>query len=417
MKEFFKLKTLSIIFLFLVVSMLISVSIVFFTKDNYKIVRAGTGDNVSGFAWSENIGWISFNSFDCDTDEDGFYDGTPVGCPASGAVENYGVTIDQTTGNFSGYAWSENIGWISFVENDPPNFDFSANCIDSLSCDDASDNCTACYNSGDGGVYGWAKILSLGVDGWLKLSDDSVVSWSGDGVKISLNEFIGWAWNGSDTPDVGIGWVSFNCSNDSSCATVDYKVNFSGSGAVGVPAAPSNLTMNLIDCNSVRMNWVDNSDNEDNFETQWSLDGSSGWTTHNPDLDPNIEQRTISQSEKSTIYYQVRAKNSYGNSDWEPISGGAQASTNYCPPVLSASGDCELITLTWTYGGSSTYDLYRDDGSGMNLYDDDVSSKYPDTDVESDLTYTYRIRAVSDSLDSNDVTLTPCPTLPTWMEK
>jgi len=28
------------------------------------LARAGTGDNVSGYAWSENIGWISFNILD-----------------------------------------------------------------------------------------------------------------------------------------------------------------------------------------------------------------------------------------------------------------------------------------------------------------------------------------------------------------
>ena len=30
-------------------------------------VKAGADDNVSGFAWSENIGWISFNCTNLDT--------------------------------------------------------------------------------------------------------------------------------------------------------------------------------------------------------------------------------------------------------------------------------------------------------------------------------------------------------------
>ena len=63
---------------------------------------AGTGDNVSGFAWSENIGWINFNG------------------------SNYGVNVSPLNGKLSGFAWSENIGWISFNESDtgaPPSND------------------------------------------------------------------------------------------------------------------------------------------------------------------------------------------------------------------------------------------------------------------------------------------------------
>ncbi|OHA44126.1 MAG: hypothetical protein A3G04_02060 [Candidatus Taylorbacteria bacterium RIFCSPLOWO2_12_FULL_44_9] len=63
------------------------------------IVQAQTpGVNaVTGWAWSSNIGWISFDS-------------TTSGGP-------YGVTVDDS-GNFGGYAWSSNIGWISFNPND-----------------------------------------------------------------------------------------------------------------------------------------------------------------------------------------------------------------------------------------------------------------------------------------------------------
>ncbi len=53
---------------------------------------------MSGYAWSENAGWINFN-------------------PTGG-----GVSLDNATGEFRGYAWGENIGWLSF------------NCIDALSC-------------------------------------------------------------------------------------------------------------------------------------------------------------------------------------------------------------------------------------------------------------------------------------------
>ena len=61
------------------------------------MINDGAG-NLSGFAWGENIGWVSFscnNTSSCGT----------VG---------YGVTID-TDGALDGYAWAENIGWINFA--------------------------------------------------------------------------------------------------------------------------------------------------------------------------------------------------------------------------------------------------------------------------------------------------------------
>lgn len=62
--------------------------------------EAGAGQNVLGFAWSENIGWISFNNL------------------SDGSATSYGVNISPLgvtgTGDLSGHAWSENIGWVSF---------------------------------------------------------------------------------------------------------------------------------------------------------------------------------------------------------------------------------------------------------------------------------------------------------------
>src|SRR3972149_2741948 len=77
-------------------------------------VNAGSSQNTSGFAWSQNVGWFSFNSKNCDTDDDGQSEGG-AGCPPAGTnMASYGVNIDPITGILSGFAWSENIGWISF---------------------------------------------------------------------------------------------------------------------------------------------------------------------------------------------------------------------------------------------------------------------------------------------------------------
>ena len=67
---------------------------------NFEVSNDGAG-NLSGFAWSESIGWISFYCGDLDL--------VPPICDQF----NYRVTIDGA-GNFSGWAWNDSVGWISF---------------------------------------------------------------------------------------------------------------------------------------------------------------------------------------------------------------------------------------------------------------------------------------------------------------
>lgn len=235
MKEYFKLKT----WLILGAMLIIGVGLAFFIvilefRENKGTVRAGIVDNVSGYAWSENIGWISFN---CSNDS------------SCGTVD-YGVNVNRVTGNFSGYAWSPNIGWISFNRSDtgsPPRPPYNG-----------AETIIANYDIPTGLVNGWAKILSLGDDGWLKLRKYSSDTGSDYGLSLDVvtNEFSGWAWNGSDSggyicrggtqdnfsctppgtscvagggtcvPIVGIGWVSFNCADSGAggCSGHDYKV-------------------------------------------------------------------------------------------------------------------------------------------------------------------------------------------------
>ncbi|MCK5510224.1 hypothetical protein KAI65_01590 [Candidatus Parcubacteria bacterium] len=183
-----------------------------------KRVMAGVGENVSGWAWNSNVGWISFNSADCDTDNNGFVDtdAMVLGCGGTNALPDtafdYGVNINVGTGNFSGYAWNDNVGWISFQESNTPNdATVVANC--DAGCDPTVD-CTACYNATDNKIYGWAKILSMGEDGWIRF-DHGQIGFEAT-ADATANELNGWAWS-SNANGTGIGWISFNCENYSSC--------------------------------------------------------------------------------------------------------------------------------------------------------------------------------------------------------
>ena len=70
---------------------------------SYQILNDGAGD-LSGWAWNDSIGWISFCGGQSTST-----------CPGS---RNYQVTIDSG-GNFQGWAWNDQVGWIDFnCDND-----------------------------------------------------------------------------------------------------------------------------------------------------------------------------------------------------------------------------------------------------------------------------------------------------------
>lgn len=64
------------------------------------VTNDGAG-TLAGWAWCENLGWLSFSCANT----------------ASCASASYGVTIDPVSGVFAGQAWSENAGWLGFGSN------------------------------------------------------------------------------------------------------------------------------------------------------------------------------------------------------------------------------------------------------------------------------------------------------------
>lgn len=132
--------------------------------------HAASTDNMSGYAWSSNIGWVSFN---CTND-------------SSCGTSNYGVNKDAS-GNLTGYAWSSNIGWIKFggLAGFPGGSGTTAQNAQIVS----------------GNLIGWAQALSNGGgwDGWISFTG------TGYGVTQSGATLTGYAWGSSV-----IGWLSFD---------------------------------------------------------------------------------------------------------------------------------------------------------------------------------------------------------------
>ena len=195
---------------------------------NYKV---GVKTDVTGWAWNSDYGWFDFNCANVDV--------------GAGDCSNfYGVNIDPVEKVLGGYAWNPNVGWLSFEESDLPigvNYsDFNSTCVDSTWCNEASDNCTACVDT-SGNLQGWAKILSLGDDGWVSMNRVApAYAVVYDDVD---DEFEGFSWNN------GTGWLSWNCETDPTdpanpLCTEEYSVKYSGS-YFNTNLAPTPINLSL----------------------------------------------------------------------------------------------------------------------------------------------------------------------------
>lgn len=104
----------------LAITLAIAILFLFVSVEN----SIAADSNLSGYAWSENTGWINFS-------------------PTGGGVSVNG------SGDLYGYAWGENIGWVSF------------NCVNTSSCS-VSDYKVSMnpfpYQSGGGGGGGGCQI-------------------------------------------------------------------------------------------------------------------------------------------------------------------------------------------------------------------------------------------------------------------
>lgn len=151
--------------------------------------------NISGEAWSSNIGWLSMQG------------------------PGYQVRVN-TNYTISGFAWSSNIGWVMFG---------------GLSGCPGGGNCNARIDPTTNQVVGWARacavttnadcsgsvsVASGGWDGWISLNCSNTGNCGTNNYQLSANNgsINGYAWGG----DV-VGWVSF------SAAAVTYPVPCSAS--------------------------------------------------------------------------------------------------------------------------------------------------------------------------------------------
>lgn len=253
-----------------------------------------------GWAWSDTVGWLDFNykskggycvnaagetnNQKCDNDSV---------CP-SGYTCGYWVAVNQDNGVLGGYAWSYNVGWVSFTRTGFCNDDYRRPCEGSSQCPigeacnltysdpPEASGCPlgawACYKADEQKFYGWGRVLSLASAslatdaGWVKLNpavagvdyglrvvgpvNDSNNDQLDDSNGLPIGgapwgDIAGWAWNGA-SQNQGLGWFSANCQNTDTCAASNYKLSGRPDDIAGVQLQRADGQ----DSHSLKLSWT-----------------------------------------------------------------------------------------------------------------------------------------------------------------
>ncbi|MFZ5518084.1 MAG: YCF48-related protein [Candidatus Zhuqueibacterota bacterium] len=186
------------------------------------------------------------------------------------------------------------------------------------------------YNGFAVGATG--STLSKGIDG----SGDIDVS--GGSAKTWITTDGGATWD-ETVPSVG-GWLLRSCFTDRNSgwavSTVGTIVKYSNS--LPLPAAPSNLIVNSIADNKIKLGWSDNSTNEDGYQL-FRSDGISGAFRLIKSIGADTTDHMDSTVTKGTTYwYRIRAYNAIGNSAYS-MEESATAGT-----ISSVTNENDIVT-------------------------------------------------------------------------
>ncbi len=287
--------------------------------------QALSSDNVSGWWWSSNIGWISMN---CTT---GGINGGDI-CASS----SYGVTIDNTTHTMTGWAWSDNIGWIKFGG------------LSGWPTGGGTFSGDARLNTGTNTLEGWARACSGttsgncstmssrtdGWEGWIRLSG------SGYGITLSGTNFAGYGW-GSDV----VGWINASQSNVTAnglCGTNNKDTDSTATISWNITNTTANQCTSgtLVGTTFTQTNWAGNSTN--------SVSSLSGSTSVNLSSVPVGTSVTYAIQCNSGVYV-----------GYDSINRVAQCLAPTASSIDSFSGSCMLPsstsnTFTWSTSNVSS---------------------------------------------------------------
>ncbi len=211
---------------------------------------------------------------------------------------------------------------------------------------------------------------------------------------------------------VKLNWANYDLFGDSAYHPIadsffvpDYTL------ADTAPKAPEDLVATALSANTVRLTWVDKSNNETGFQVYRSLKQTGGYEIINT-TGANIVQYLDSNLNANTkYYYKINAVNDYGTSDYATSVLGR---TQKIPIVKAPTGlkatalSSTTIQLTWNDvdTNETNYEIFRSstDSSNFKLAVSlqANSNNFIDSGLYGNTKYYYKVKAFNGTKSSAD---------------
>jgi streptogramin lyase len=166
------------------------------------------------------------------------------------------------------------------------------------------------------------------------------------------------------------------------------------------PAAPTGLTTTVVSSSQINLAWTGSGEDEEAF-TLWRKD-AGGVFNRIAVLSPKLTSFADTGLRPNTAYtYRVRATHGYYASRWSNEASATTLSPPAAPTGLSAhAASSSQINLSWTENSRSemAVTIWRKNGSAdysRIAVLGPSTSRYADTGLRPNTTYTYRARAIN----------------------
>jgi len=184
-----------------------------------------------------------------------------------------------------------------------------------------------------------------------------------------------------------------------------------------VPRAPSNLTVSPIDTQRLKLDWVDNANNEEKFKIERKLGTPTSMNPYQEIAQVPVNTITFTDTGllANTDYtYRVRSNNVAGDSAYSNEATGKTLPNppTVAPVLVGSSPNFSTVNLAWTYNDAmgtplndhTGFKIERSDDGGTTFVLIRVTTTpavltFQDTGLQPDKVYFYKVRAYNLSGD------------------